>query len=140
LGERTEVVATVGPPVEVTPPAAGGSGLRTAGFVTLGVGGAALLVAGITGGVVLGRRSDAIDKCGEIGGVPTCPASYGDQLSKDKALVVGNTVAWSIGIAGVATGAVLLLLSTRGSAKHSALMPAPLVVPGGAGLSLIGDL
>jgi len=141
-GERTEVVATVGPLVEETngPPKTNGSGLRTGGFVALGVGGAALVAAGITGGIALGRRSDAIKNCPEVGGVPTCPASYEEQLSKDKSLVIGNTVAWGIGIAGVATGAVLLVLSTRGSAKHSGLIPVPLVLTGGGGVGLIGEL
>lgn len=164
-GERTEVVATAGPPVQPQPqppeqpqqPAQStsqqppepepqppqqpsGSGLRMGGFVALGIGGAALIAAGITGGLALARRSDAIKNCPEVGGAPTCPASYKDQLSKDKALVVGNTVAWSVGIAGAATGAVLLLLSPRGGAKRSGVTPAPLVVAGGVGLSLTGEL
>lgn len=139
-GERTEVVATAGPPIQDKPLATTGSGLRTGGFVALGIGGAALLTAGITGVVALGRRSEAIKNCPEVAGVPTCPASYEEQLGRDKSLLVGNAVAWGIGIAGVATGAVLLGLSKRDGAKHTGLIPAPFVVKGGVGLGFIGEL
>ncbi len=139
-GERTEVVATAGPPIQDKPVGKTDSGLRTGGFVALGIGGAGLLTAGITGIVALGRRSDAIKNCPEVGGVPTCPASYQEQLDSDKSLLVGNGVAWGIGIAGVATGAVLLVLSNRGGAKQTGFVPAPFVVNGGIGLGFIGEL
>jgi hypothetical protein len=164
-GERTEVVATVGSPAPAVvvppgpgtppppsaapsasaappppPPPASGSGLRTGGFVTLGIGAAALIAAGVTGAMVLGRRADANAACPEVGGVHTCDSKYADQLASDKGLVIGNTVAWGVGIAGVGVGAVLLILSTRSHGKPSAVTVAPLVVAGGGGLSLVGGL
>lgn len=159
-GERTEVVATAGPimqdkpPVETpglipvkipgkTPdktPLKANAGLRTGGFVAMGIGGAALITAGITGIVVLGRRADALKNCPEVQGVPTCGASYKEQLSSDQTLVIGNAVAWGVGIAGVVTGAVLFVASNRSGAKHSGFIPAPIVFKDGVGLGLIGEL
>lgn len=162
-GDRTEVVATAGPPAAVVtpppsattppppppsattppppPPPPAGTGMRTGGFVTLGIGGAGLVAAAVTGAMVLGRRADAIKNCPvDAAGVHTCGPGYADQLASDKGLVVGNTVAWGVGLAGVGVGAVLLLLSTRGQGKPSAVTVAPLVVAGGGGLSLVGGI
>jgi hypothetical protein len=114
--------------------------MRTGGFVTLGIGGAGLVAAAVTGAMVLGRRADANKQCPLVGEVHTCGPGYADQLASDKGLVVGNTVAWGVGLAGVGVGAVLLLLSTRGQGKPSAVTVAPLVVAGGGGLSLVGGI
>lgn len=148
-GERTEVVATQGPPApapinaapaptntapaptDTAPPP--GSGLRTGGIVALSLGGAALVAAGVTGAMVLSRRSVADEKCGPQKDM--CPPGFESQLSSDKSLVIGNTVAWGVGIAGLATGATLLILSAR---KGASVTPAPIAVQGGAGLGLAG--
>jgi hypothetical protein len=164
-GERTEVVATQGPPAEATPPPASasasssasapplpptasasssatpppppppGSGLRTAGFVSLGVGAAALIAAGVTGGMVLSRRATANTICGAD---KICPQTFQSQLDSDKALVAGNAVAWGVGLAGAGLGGVLLLLSPR-SSKGSAVNAAPIVVSRGAGIHVAGE-
>ncbi|APR79645.1 Hypothetical protein A7982_04992 [Minicystis rosea] len=163
-GERTELVATQGPALAAPPPPPGNtgpvavkgpgappgsetpppppsssSGLRVGGFVTLGIGGAALIAAGATGAMVLAHRSTANEMCGPEKNA--CPPGFASQLSSDKGLVVGNTIAWSVGIAGVATGAILLIVSSRKSTTTTttgSVMPAPLAVPGGGGMSVVG--
>ena len=58
-------------PAPATPPAdtseGGGSGLRTVGFVALGVGGAALIGGVVTGLMAKGKESDATDQCSRQG-------------------------------------------------------------------------
>ncbi|MDI1446279.1 hypothetical protein [Polyangium sp. 6x1] len=157
--ERTEVVVTPGPelaPVEApkppplasssapvpppplpsTPP---GSGRRTAGLVVGGVGVAGLVAAGITGGVLVARDQEIDRDCNEQG---VCAAgSTGYALAKGSGpLLVGNAVAWGVGLAGIGVGIALALTAPKGKADAAGgnASIAPLVVQGGGGLSISG--
>jgi tetratricopeptide (TPR) repeat protein len=114
--------------------------LRTAGWVSLGVGGASLIT-----GVVLGALAGA--KSSELEEANTAGKEYADlQAEEDagRALQTGQIVTLAIGGAAVVTGAVLLFLdSRRGSSTEEKetdeagddLAISPTVLPGGGGLS-----
>jgi len=150
--ERTEFVATPGPPLVSTAPSSSasvgpvasgtgsvgvpppGSGRRTAGFVVGGVGLAGLIAAGITGGL-LASTDGSLDECTKA---KNCTDKQG-QVDKYNALVVANTVAFGVGLAGVAGGLILILTPPKAeAAKSPDAKLVPLVVPGGGGLGLSG--
>ncbi|MDI1481334.1 hypothetical protein [Polyangium sp. y55x31] len=154
--ERTEVVAGPGPEVvpveapkppplasgsaEAPPPPAPASGRRTAGFVVGGVGLAGIVAAGITGGMLVARDGQITKDCNDDG---VCrKGSEGYTLSQNSGpLLVGNTVAWGVGIAGIAAGLVLVLTAPSGKAGDAQgreASIAPLAVPGGGGLCISG--
>jgi hypothetical protein len=166
-GERTEIVAALGPvasgptappkgeppkgeppksePPKSEPPkdTSAGSGLRTGGYVTLGLAGAAFVVAGITGGMILSHKSEAEDpnagKCSATnGGAPyVCHPDYASSLQTAKNLLAPNTIAWGVGLAAAATGAALVIVGVR-AGKTSPVTAAPLVTRDGGGVWLTG--
>jgi phenylpyruvate tautomerase PptA (4-oxalocrotonate tautomerase family) len=128
-GQRAEQVATVavgesktvtlsiepesapapgpGSPGQSAPDSADGSGLTAAGAVLVAVGGAALVVGGITGGMTLSRAGDIEDTCGG----DVCPTT--EEPTVDDAKTLGN-VSTALFIAGgvvAATGVVLLVVA-----------------------------
>ncbi|MDC3957062.1 hypothetical protein [Polyangium jinanense] len=156
--ERTEVVVELGPEVapidvpksspltsssaEVPPPPLPppASGRRTAGFVVGGVGLAGIVAAGITGGMLVARDAQIRNDCDENG---VCKkGSTGYELSQTSGpLLVGNAVAWGVGIAGIGAGLALVLTAPSGKAgeargREAAI--APLAVQGGGGLCISG--
>lgn len=91
---------------------------NTLAYVALGVGGAGLVVGGITGFLALGKKSDL------TGCVDTkCPSSQADTLDGAKSMATVSTVGFAVGFVGVGVGVVLLL--TGGN--HSASLGAPKV-------------
>ncbi len=145
--ERTEVViepgeAVVATPVPTTsvapppppPPPAGPSPLKIGGFVGLGVGGAALLGAAITGGVIVSNQSEIDKLCPKQVCTPEGRAKINDQQT----LMNANAALWVVGIAGAAAGAVMLVISSRSAKENKTPSVAPLVLNGGGGLGLSG--
>lgn len=147
--ERTEVAAEPGaaktaplPTASVTvqlpppPPPPGVSPLKVGGFVALGVGGAALLGAAITGGMIVSQDGQIIKACGAD---RQCPKGIAGNLidSQNKLLPV-NAAMWGIGIAGAGAGAVMLILSSRNSKENPTTAVTPLVLPRGGGIGLSG--
>lgn len=110
------------PPVVVAPPPAtpasdtSSKKNNTLAYVALGVGGAGLVVGGVTGFLALGKKSDlegCVDK--------KCPSSERDKLDSAKSLATVSTVGFAVGFVGVGAGIVLLLTgNNNGSAKASA--------------------
>lgn len=165
-GERTEIVAALGPvasgptappkvdpprvepprvePPKVDPPreASAGAGLRAGGYVTLGVAGAAFVVAGITGGMILSRKAEAESglpgKCTQQGSSWVCDKGYyTDSVLPTKSLLTPNTIAWGVGLAAAATGAALVIVGVR-AGKASPVTAAPLITRDGGGVWLTG--
>jgi len=144
--ERTEVVAEPGEPLPAPvptatasasasvapPPPPPGNGLRTGAFVAFGAGAAGFIAAGVSGGMILSFDSKCRDKI--------CPLDVYPDRGKQDTLLIVNTVGWGLGIAGVAAGAVMLVLSRRDARDPQAPQAtvAPLVLPGGSGLGLSG--
>ncbi|MDI3287439.1 hypothetical protein [Polyangium sp. 15x6] len=155
--ERTEVVAEPGPEVvpvdvpkpppstnssaQVPPPSpTPASGRRTAGFVVGGVGLLGIVAAGITGGMLVARDAQIMNDCDENG---VCvKGSDGYALSQASGpLLVGNAVAWGVGIAGIGAGLALVLTAPSGKAGEARgreASIAPLAVQGGGGLRISG--
>jgi hypothetical protein len=112
-----EPVAEQAPePVPAAPPASGHAGLRTAGWIGVGVG-----VVGLAVGAVMvvknhSDRNDANALCGPAG----CPDSKRSQIASfdDEAdsAATFSWVAFGVGAAGLVTGATLLWL---GHGKHA---------------------
>jgi hypothetical protein len=73
---------------------------------------------------------------GDLKGCTSCDPNL---VSKYNTLVVANTVAFGVGIAGVGAGLLLILTAPKGEATKSAgANLVPVVVPGGGGLGLSG--
>ena len=120
--EETAVAANPPPPTTPTPPpttpappptappaqtSSGGSGLKTAGFVTLGIGGAALIGGFITGGVALGQHGDLQTKCGGT----SCPSSLQSDVDSYHLMTTLSTVGFIVGGVGIAAGLAMVLLA-----------------------------
>jgi hypothetical protein len=91
---------------------------NTLAYVALGVGGAGLVVGGITGFVALSKKGD-LKGCVDTGAGTGCPSSQKDTLDSAKTMATVSTVGFTVGIVGVGVGVVLLL--TGGSSNTAAL-------------------
>jgi hypothetical protein len=102
---------------------------RTLGWVSLGIGGAGLVLAGVSGLVLLGEKSTVDSGCH---GKTACNADALAAISANKTWLPVNTAAWIVGAVGVGAGAFLLLTSKDGqpTARVGAML-----VPGGGGAS-----
>jgi hypothetical protein len=87
---------------------------NTLAYVALGVGGAGLVVGGITGFLALGKKSD-LKGCVDT----RCPSSQEDTLDSAKTMATVSTVGFAVGFVGVGVGVVLLL--TGGGSNNAAL-------------------
>jgi hypothetical protein len=131
--------ATPPTPAAETPPAksAEGSGQRTIGFVVGGAGIAGIAVGSILGLMASSAWNSAQNECGSPNKCPRPSQAVSDQQNAS-GLATGSTIAFAVGGVALAAGTVLLLTAPRGGSPTSALMIAPSVLPGGAGLSMKG--
>lgn len=151
-------VAPIAPPPAATPPPApapiapppadegaarksgGGSPLRTVGFVTAGVGGAALVGGVITGIMAKGKSSDATKQCtGKV--CPTAAAKDFDSASSlatvTDVLLIGGAVLAAAGVTLVLVGGHSGAPAERASVPRLELTPA--VADNGGGLFARGS-
>lgn len=103
------------------PPNAPGTDRRepeshTTSYVLLGIGGAALLGAGITGIVAKSKYDDAESSC--------APSCSDDQVSSGRTLAITSTVLTGVGVVSASIGAVLLLTSGSSNERGNARTPA----------------
>jgi len=117
--------ATPPPPVAATPIVTAGPTAppadtapkksNTLAYVALGVGGAGLVVGGVTGFLALGKKGD-LKGCEGT----KCPSSQQDTLDSAKSMATVSTVGFTVGFVGVGLGVVLLLTgNSNGSARLS---------------------
>ncbi len=147
--ERTEFVATLGALVSGKPaPTASASSTpppppppppsnprRTAGFVVGGVGVVGLLASGLTA-IRVSSVKDDLDLCKNTTG---CKVTDDGKVDQYKTMLVTNAVATGIGVLGLGTGLFLILTAPKKSdAKPANTSLVPIVMPGGAGISLSG--
>lgn len=150
--ERTEVVAKVGaeivvpepkptaiPSVTVTappppPPPPKMSPLKIGGFAAVGVGAAGLLGAAITGGLIQSRHSAIENACRE----KHCTEEGLSLIDSQETLLPLNATLWGVGIAGGATGAILLLLSSTKAQEGRTTILTPVVSHDRFGIGLSG--
>lgn len=95
-----------------------GSMNKTLALVAFGVGGAGLVVGGITGLLALGKSGDLKDKCGADKNA--CPADSQSDIDSYKSMGTISTIGFIVAGVGGATGLVLLLTAPSGSASGSA--------------------
>jgi hypothetical protein len=115
--------AAVPPPGDQPPPAdssGGGGGLRTVGFVTLGVGGAALIGGVVTGLMAKGKEDDATSQCdGKV-----CPTAAEKDFDSASSLAGVSTVLY-IGGGVLAAAGLGLVVFGGGSNEAPAAAQAP---------------
>lgn len=106
---------------------------RNIGFVIGGVGVANLVAGAITGGIAWSKRDELTTSCN----APSKPCRSSGELNGfvEQSKTIGNasTATFIIGGALTAVGVTLVLLPQKSPAKDMAL--APLVLPGGGGVS-----
>lgn len=104
---------------------------RTWGFVLGGVGLAGIAVGAVTGAMVLGKKSDVERECdGKL-----CTAEGVEAGEDGRLYSTISTVAFAVGVAGVAAGATLILTASDGKETARVQVRA---LPGAAALSLGG--
>jgi hypothetical protein len=88
---------------------------NTLAYVSLGVGGAGLIVGGVTGLLALGKKGD-LKGCVDT----KCPSSQQDTLDSAKSMATISTVGFTVGFVGVGLGVVLLLTGGKSSSASIA--------------------
>jgi len=115
-------------------PPAQGNTLRSAGWVTLGLGAALLIGGGVTGGLALKQNDDLDGRCD--GG---CPPEFHEDNDRLKALAVTTDVLLGVGGAAAAAGIIMLIVSAGDeSDKGGDVAVAPAGGPGFAGAAIQG--
>ncbi len=104
--------APAAPPRDVAPKKS-----NTLAYVALGVGGAGMVVGGVTGFLALGKKGD-LKGCVET----RCPSNQADTLDSAKTMATVSTVGFAVGFVGVGVGVVLLL---TGGSSSSAKLTSP---------------
>ncbi len=129
-GNKTKQPA--GEPVpEAGEPEAGGGG-RVWTWVALGVGAAALVGGGVTGGVAMGREKDLLADCPDN----HCPASLKGEADTIQTMNLTADILYGVGAAAVIAGIVLFFVEPTGEAEAEvAVVPA---TGDGLGLSVTG--
>jgi hypothetical protein len=123
-------------PPESEPPSAehpqGGSSQRTWGYVLGGIGLAGLAAGGVTGAIVLSERSVIREHCPDH----ECRDQKGlNAVDRAQTLGLISTISFGVGMAGLTTGAILLLSDS--SAKSARAAP-QLVASAGKERALLG--
>jgi hypothetical protein len=104
-------------------------------WVAFGIGGAGLILGGVTGGLAMGAHSTLAGEC--PGGV--CPASKQSDVDSFHTLGLLSTIGFAVGGVGAATGIVLLLIAPKHESAPAAArlqvvpLVGPEVGPGGVG-------
>jgi hypothetical protein len=116
-------------------PTDGGAGgmQRTLGYVSLGIGGAALIVGAITGGVALKTRGDLNEACEEVDGTKLCGPDEHDQVDTYNTMRIVSGATLIAGGVFAAAGLVSLLTAPSDDPQGAAIRP--LVWPGGVGVA-----
>jgi hypothetical protein len=104
-------------------------------WVALGVGAAAGIGAGITGGLASNKKSTLDDNCPD----KQCPPSQQKNLDSMKTLATVTDVLIGVAAAGVAAGIVLFIVEPGlGDEEAAAVAVTPVVGPEGGGLAVAG--
>lgn len=132
---RSLTLSADAPPPIVTPPPAGSSGLRIAGWVSLALGGAGVALGAVTGAMVLSSKADLDKQCPEY----TCPNGVGPSTLPDGAAQFNSLIYVPVpsligGALAAAAGGLMLGLSP--SAQPSKAAVKSWVGPGGGAVRI----
>ena len=104
---------------------------RMASIAAFGVGGLGFVTAAISGGLIVSANSRMVEGCPKR----ICTTSEGYEASRlGKTLLVVNTVAWGVGIAGAGAGAFLLLFKPKKEPEKTKAAHSFVVGPGYVGM------
>lgn len=103
-------------------------------WVSLGVGGAGLVGAVVTGALASSKAATVKDHCDST----TCDPAYRDEHESATKLGVAANVLTGVAIAGVAVGAVLFFVEDRPKEQKTAVSLVPVWSSSSAGLQLVG--
>jgi len=116
--------ATIPPAPAPAPPDPGGpNGQRVAAWATGSVGLAALVVGAVTGGLAIAAKGTIDQNCGSGIGQPistACNPTGKDAADRLKALGLGSTVGFVVGIAGLGTSVVLFVTAPKAQPSGAA--------------------
>lgn len=124
--EAAEPIADA-PPIN-REPSKGMSPMRLGGYVGIGVGGAALVLGGVFGGLAMKQKDRLQDlPCTDAG----CPANRKEEVDRFRLFGNTSTAMFAVGTALAGAGVTLLLLSPKAEKKdrgtafrvHSAVLP-----------------
>jgi len=107
-----------------------GSGLRTGGYVAMGVGIVAVIAGAVTRGLAFGQKATMDDHCNAN---KFCDQTGLDAISKIDTFQTLSTAAFIVGGVGIVGGTSLLVAGSKRSGSQARVQP--MVLPGGAGLS-----
>ena len=117
----------------------------TLGYALLGVGGGALVIGGVFGGLALGARSTEKPNCANAAGGRFCTADAESSITRDKRYSLIADVGFGVGVVAAGVGAYLVLTSHRGKEQargdtHSRVTSALGAKPrrGGGELEFVG--
>lgn len=96
-----------------TAPTSSGSGRKTAGYILLGLGGAGLVVGGVTGALALGDAATLKKRCDD-GIAGNCEQK---DIDNAKSVALISTIGFSVGAGAALVG--VILLATGGSSERS---------------------
>ncbi|MBW2278186.1 MAG: hypothetical protein JRF63_11880 [Deltaproteobacteria bacterium] len=103
-------------------------------WVAFGVGGAAAIAAGITGGIASSKTTTLEDNCPD----KHCPDSEWDTLDSANALATTTTALIAVAGVGLATGIVLYIIEPGLGEEEPAVAIAPTMDRNGFGISTVG--
>ncbi len=123
------------PPASDTPIGTAASPLRTAGFVTAGVGGALWIGSVFTGLSAKSKESDLDKACPDRA---HCPRSNEGTANSAKKMATVTNVLLVSGVVFAGAGVTLIVLGKPKASEGASLQLAPVATPGGAGGVLLG--
>jgi hypothetical protein len=131
-------------PKTTAKPAQDGSSQRTVGFIVGGVGVVGLAVGAVTGLMAIGQANEAKDTCPSDGSCASQSAVDASEGARSLGLI--STIGFIAGVAGVATGSILIftapsnkeVATAAATARPRTVRLTPTGGATGGGLSLIG--
>jgi tetratricopeptide (TPR) repeat protein len=120
--------------------AASGGGMFVPGLVMAGLGGGIAITGGVLDIVAGSRRPDEATVCGSVGDKQLCRASARSDIETSNRLAIAGDVLLFGGVAVAAVGVVLVVTQSGGKKDEAGAKAAvaPLFVPGGGGVSVVG--
>jgi len=116
-------------PADMTASPEAQEGSLTPAIVAYGVGGAALTMAAVAGGLAIAQANDVKAQCIDF----RCPSELRDEADRSQTLGTVSTVGFVVGGAAVAAGVVLTVVRPGGGTRDEMGL-VPLVGPGWVGL------